>query len=71
MDNAIAGFLVLLTLVVAATLAALFATSTGVLYYQDQDRDQHYECHYMTATGTFTISIVSSSGCKLLATIDD
>ena len=71
MDNAVSGFVVLLALVAMASLGVLYATSTGILYYEEADQDTHYTCHYVTATGTFTLSIGSSSGCKLLATIDD
>ena len=71
MDNAIGGFILTLALVVMATLAVLFATSTGILYHQEEDRDLHYTCYYVTATGTFSISVVSSRGCMLLATVEE
>lgn len=71
MDNALSGFVILLALVVMASLSALFATSTGVLYYQEQAQDQHthYTCYYVTTTGPFTRSIASSSGCRFFAAV--
>ena len=67
MDNAVSGFVVVLALAAIASLGVLYATSTGVLYYQEADQDARYTCHYVTATGTFTRSIGSFSGCKFLA----
>jgi hypothetical protein len=51
MDNAVSGFIVLMALVVFATLGAMFATSTAVLYYQEDDQAGRYTCIYVTDTG--------------------
>jgi hypothetical protein len=71
MDNAVRGLIALVTLVVFAALGAMFATSTGVLYYQRDDQDGHYTCIYVTATGTVTQSISSSAGCDWLITVGE
>ena len=71
MDNAVIGFFALTALVVSATLGAMFASSTAVLYHQEDDQAGHYTCTYVTATGTISQTIWSSAGCDWLITVGE
>ncbi|BCG94633.1 hypothetical protein MesoLj131a_34970 [Mesorhizobium sp. 131-2-1] len=51
-----------LCLLALLSIAALLATSSGVLLYQEKVADG-YACRYFTGTGTFTTPSYAVTGC--------